>query len=110
MAIYQQVYEKYSDMNIAEEALMMIGICHRRLGQREKEIGTYEKAVSEYPNLKGWIESTYFYLGRAYMDIGQKEKALDAFEKCLAAGQGVRKPDQFPLKDAREYIDKIKGR
>ena len=108
MAIYQQVYENYSDMNIAEEALMMIGICHRRLGQREKEIETYKKAVSEYPNLKGWIESTYFYLGCAYMDIGQKEKALDAFEKCLAAGQGVRKPEQFPLKEARECINTIK--
>jgi tetratricopeptide (TPR) repeat protein len=96
-------------MNIAETALMMIGICHGRLGQTEKAIEAFQKAVSEYPNLKGWIESTWFYLGCAYMDIGQKEKALDAFEKCLAAGQGVRKPDQFPLKDARENIAKIKG-
>jgi hypothetical protein len=109
IAVYQQVYEKYSDMNIGEEALMMIGLCHRRLGQHEKEIEAYQKAVSEYPSLNGWIEATYFYLGRAYMDIGQKEKALDAFEKCLAAGQGVRKPEQFPLKDARECIAKIKG-
>jgi tetratricopeptide (TPR) repeat protein len=109
MAVYQQVYEKFSKMNIAETALMMIGICHGRLGQHEKAIEAFQKAVSEYPNLKGWIESTWFYLGLAYTDIGQKEKALDAFEKCLAAGQGVRKPDQFPLKDAREYIAKIKG-
>ncbi len=109
IAVYQQVYEKYSDMNVAEEALMMIGLCHRRLGQHEKEIEAYQKAVIEFPNLKGWIESTYFYLGRAYMDIGQKEKALDAFEKCLAAGQGVRRPEQFPLKDARENIAKIKA-
>ncbi len=109
MAVYQQVYEKFPDLNIAETALMMIGLSHHRLGQNDKEIEAYEKAVGEYPNLKGWIESTWFYLGRAYMDIGQKEKALDAFEKCLASGQGVRKPDQFPLKDARECIAKIKG-
>jgi hypothetical protein len=109
IAVYQQVYEKYPDMNIAEHALMMIGLSHRRLGQHDKEIEAYEKTVSEYPDLKGWIEATWFYLGRAYMDIGEKEKALDAFEKCLAAGQGVRKPEQFPLKDARECIAKIKG-
>ena len=109
IAVYQQVYEKFPDMNIAETALMMIGLSHHRLKQYDKEIEAYEKAVSEYPDHKGWIESTYFYLGRAYMDIGQRETALDAFEKCLAAGQGIRKPDQFPLKDARMCIAKIKG-
>ncbi|MHC4170599.1 MAG: tetratricopeptide repeat protein, partial [Planctomycetota bacterium] len=107
--IYRQVYEKFPDLNVAETALMMIGLCHRRLGQHDEEIKAYEKAVSEYPDLKGWIEATYFYLGRAYMDIGQRQKALDAFEKCLAAGQGVRKPEQFPLKDARECIAEIKA-
>ncbi len=107
--IYRQVYEKFPDLNNAEAALMMIGLCHRRLGQHDEEIKAYEKAVSEYPDLKGWIESTYFYLGRAYMDIGEREKALDAFEKCLAAGQGIRKPEQFPLKEARECIAQIKN-
>jgi hypothetical protein len=109
IAVYQQVYEKFPDMNIAEEALTMIGICYDWLGQPEKAIEAYEKAVSEYPNLKGWSETTYFYLGCAYLDIGRREKALDAFEKCLAAGEGVREPEQFPLKDARECINTIKA-
>jgi hypothetical protein len=109
IAVYQQVYEKFPDMNIAETALMMIGICYDWLGQPEKAIEAYQKAISEYPNHKGWSETTYFYLGCAYLDIGQREKALDAFEKCLVVGQGVRKPEQFPLKDARECIAKIKG-
>ena len=109
IAVYQQVYEKFPDMNIAETALMMIGVCYDWLGQPEKAIEAYLKAVSEYPNHKGWSETTYFYLGCAYLDIGQKEKALDAFEKCLVVGEGVRKPEQFPLKDARECIDKIKA-
>ena len=109
LGIYQQVYDRFPKLNIAEEALMMIGICHGRLGQPEKAIKAFQKAVSEYPHLKGWIDATYFYLGRAYMDQGQKEKALEAFENCLSAGEGVRDPDKFPLKDARESIDKLKG-
>jgi len=109
IAVYQQVYDKFPDLNVAEEALMMIGICHGRLGQPDKAIEAFERAIREYPNLKGWIEATYFYLGCAYMDQGEKEKALEAFENCLAAGEGVRDPDEFPLKHARESINKIKS-
>lgn len=107
--IYWQVYNTYPKLNIAETALMMIGICHSRLGQHEKAIEVYQKAIREYPLLKGWIDATWFYLGGEYMDTGQKEKALEAFENCLAAGEGVRDPEKFPLKDAREFIAKIKG-
>ncbi len=107
--IYQQVYDQYGDQNIGEHALMMVGLCHRRLGQPDKEIEAYEKTVTEYAHLKGWVEATYFYLGRAYLEQGQKEKALEAFQNCLAAGEGVREPDQFPLKEAREAIAQIKG-
>jgi tetratricopeptide (TPR) repeat protein len=110
MEIYQQVHDKFPEFNgLSSTSLMMVGLCHHRLGQPDKEIEAYQKSINEYPNLRGWVESTYYYLGRAYLDQRQKEKALEAFEKCLKAGQGVRKPDAFPLKDAREYIDKIKG-
>jgi hypothetical protein len=108
IGIYRQIYDKFPDLNVAEHALMMIGICHGRLGQPDKAIEAFQKATSEYPNLKGWIEATYFYLGCAYMDQGQEEKALEAFEHCLAAAEGVRDPDKFPVKHARECIDRIK--
>jgi hypothetical protein len=107
--VYQQVYDKYREMNVAEEALMMIGLCHHRLAQYDQEIEAYEKAVREYAHLKGWIEATYFYLGSVYMRQGRNDEALEAFESCLKAGEEVRKPDQFPLKEARAYIAKIKG-
>jgi tetratricopeptide (TPR) repeat protein len=109
MGIYQQVYDRFPKLNTAEEALMMIGICHGRLGQPDKAIEAFQKAISEYPHLKGWIDATYFYLGCAYTDQGQKEKALEAFENCLSAGEGVRDPDKFPLKPARENIEKLKN-
>ncbi len=107
--IYWQVYYTYPKLNVAEEALMMIGICHDWLGQPEEEIAVLEKAVREYPHLRGWVESTWFYLGSAYLKVGQEEKALAAFENCLAVGEGVRDPEKFPLKNAREAIAEIKG-
>ena len=105
--IYQQVYEQYPQWNIGEEALSMIGICYSNLGQTDKAIEAYEKCVKEYPDLKGWTETTYFYLGCAYFDSGRKEKALESFRDCLVLGDGIHDPDKFPLKDAREYIEKL---
>ena len=107
--IYWQVYNTYPKLNVAEEALMMIGLCHARLEQHDKAIEVYQKAIREYPHLKGWIEATWFYLGLEYRDTGQKEKALEAFENCLKAGEGVRDPERFPLENARELIAHIKG-
>jgi len=109
MEAYRQIHDKCPHLNMAIEAMMMVGICQNRLGEYDKEIETYQAAISEYSVRKGlgWI---YFYLGRAYMDQGQNEKALEAFENCLVSNEGVSKPDKFPLKDARENIAKIKGR
>ncbi|MBN2595017.1 MAG: tetratricopeptide repeat protein [Sedimentisphaerales bacterium] len=106
--VYRQVHDKSPHLNIAVEAKMMVGICHRRLGEYDKEIETYQAAIAQYSLRKGlgWI---YFYLGRAYMDKGQNDKALEAFENCLISNEGVSEPDRFPLKDAHEYIAKIEG-
>jgi len=109
MEIYWQVYNTYPKLNVAEEALMMIGLSHGRLGQQDEAIAILEKAVSEYRHLKGWVDASWFYLGSVYLRTGQEAKALEAFENCLAAGEGVRDPEKFPLKDARAAIAKIKG-
>jgi len=109
MEIYWQVYFMYPKLNVAEEALMMIGLCHGRLEQHDKAIEVYQKATREYPHLKGWIDATWFYLGLEYMKTGQNDKAIDAFENCLKAGEGVRDPNTFPLANAREFIVSLKG-
>lgn len=106
--VYWQVHNTYPKLNVAEEALMMIGLCHRRLGQSEEAIEVFQQAVREYPHLKGWIDATWYYLGREYLDVGQEEEALEAFRNCLAAGEGIRDPERFPLKDAREAIAGIR--
>ena len=108
--IFQEVYEKYPNLNVAESALMMIGICYDRLGQYEKAIATYQKSIKEYEYLKGWTFSTYYYLGRAYVKNGQKDKALKAFQTCIIIGEGIGvSADKFPLKHARQSIEKLKN-
>ena len=67
------------------------------------------KQLSECGHLTG-CESTYYSLGRAYLDLGEKEEALKAFEDCLALGAGRHGPDEYPLNQAREAIAEIKGR
>jgi outer membrane lipoprotein-sorting protein len=109
MELYWQVYDAYPTLSIGAEALMMIGNCHGWLGQHQDAIEVYQKAINEFPGLKGWVEVTWFYLGCEYQETGQKEKAIEAFESCLAAGEGVRDPGKFPLKDAREIIAALRS-
>jgi len=108
--IFQEVYEKYPNFNVAESSLMMIGICYEQLGQYEKAIATYQKAIKEYEYLKGWTFSTYYYLGRTYVKNGQKDKALEAFQNCLIIGESIGgDDDKFPIKHARWYIEELKS-
>lgn len=104
---YQQVYDRYPHVGLGSTSLMMIGLCHTHLGNKEKAIEFCQKALHEFPT--GWQGVIQFYLGAAYVDNGQKQEALAAFEACLADAEGHRGPDKFPVKEAREYIAKLKG-
>jgi hypothetical protein len=108
---YQQVYDRFPDLTDgvpASTALCMMGSAYRRLGEPKKAVEVLRKQLAEYGHLQG-CESTYYSLGRAYLDMGETEKALKAFEECLALGAGRHGPDQYPLKQAREQIRQIKG-
>lgn len=108
--IYQDVYEKYPNLNEAASALMMIGICYDHLEQYEKAISVYQKSVKEFEHLKGWTFSTYYYLGRAYEKNGQMDKALEAFQNCIVIGESIGgDADKFPLKDAYQEIEGLKS-
>jgi TolA-binding protein len=105
--VYQSYYERYPKTNNAESALMMIGICLDRLDRKAEAIQALEKATREYPDLKGWSEATYFYLGSFYLDNGEPEKALPTYKRCLELAEGIRDPNRFPCKEAREAIAQI---
>lgn len=105
---YQHVYDRHPYIGWGSSSLMMVGICHTHLGDNAKAIEFYQKALHEFPT--GWEGVVQFYLGAAYRDNGQMQEALHAFEACLVDAEGKRGPDQFPIKEARRYIEKIKGK
>lgn len=108
--VYGLVYEKYPKWRHAETALMMIGVCYGRMGKNDKAVEALEKAVGEYPDLRGFSESTYFYLGVAYAKANRKEEALGAFLKALELSEGVRDPNGFPCAEARDWITRLKAK
>ena len=107
MELYRQIHDRFPHASMGEESLMMVGLCYSHLGQHDKAIETFQQALGEYP--QGWEGIVQFYLGAAYMDNGQSQEALAAFEACLTDAEGKRAPDQFPIKEAREYMAKIRG-
>lgn len=109
LKIYEEVYTKYPNWNQSASALMMVGICYDNLGQKEKAIEYLEKASKEYPNVKGFSDTIFFYLGLAYYRTGQKEKAIDAMKKSVELGEGVRTPESYPYKSAKEWLAKIQS-
>lgn len=109
ITIYRQIHDDYPEWNYASHALMMVGICYDWMGEKQKALESFEYAVDQYPDLKGFSEATYFYLGEAYEQAEQPGKALDAYQKCVALGTGVRNPGAFPLKNASDRIVALGG-
>ena len=109
LKIYEEIFTKYPNWNQSASALMMVGICYDNLGQKEKAIEYLEKASKEYPNLKGFSDTIFFYLGLAYYRVGQKDKAIEAMKKSVELGEGIRTPESFPYKNAKEWLAKIQS-
>ncbi len=107
---YQAIYNQYPALNAAEDALHAIGCCYERMGDIHRAIIAYENAVEVIPNLKGWSEITYYNLGCVYEKVGEIGKALKAFKQSVVLCKGKRKPDEFPYKESKEWITKIKSK
>ena len=108
--IFGQVYEEYSYLEIAPDALMWMGVCYSEMGQHGKAIELLEKAINEYPNFKNRLVDIYDHLGGIYLKTGQKDKALEAFKNCLRVGKDIRNPQESQcLKEAQRFIEKIEA-
>ncbi|MCE5231121.1 ankyrin repeat domain-containing protein [bacterium] len=54
-----KIHRKYPGWIQSEPALREIGLCYRNLGMRDKAIEAWLRAVTEWPALKGFSETTY---------------------------------------------------
>ncbi|MBN1513775.1 MAG: tetratricopeptide repeat protein [Phycisphaerae bacterium] len=104
IAVYLDLYDRYPQWYYAEHALMMVGICHGWLGDHEQAVAYYEKALREYPDLRGWSETTCFYLASEVARLGDREEAIRLLNKCIELCRGVRRPDAFPWREAQEAL------
>ena len=108
--LFEQVYEKYSYLDIGADALMWMGVCYSEMGQHGKAIELLEKTIKEYPAFKNRLVDIYDHLGGIYLKTGQKDKALEAFKNCLRAGKDFRYPQESQcLKEAQRFIEKIEA-
>jgi len=71
-----------------------LGLAYKYLGQVEKAIDYYEKALviaKEISDRRG--EGKHLgNLGNAYSDLGQVEKAIKYYEKALVIGKEIKDP------------------
>jgi tetratricopeptide (TPR) repeat protein len=104
MEAYGEIYDRYPEWEYAEHSLMMIGLCHDWLGQLDEEIQVYEKAIREYPDLRGYIDTTHFYLGWACYRKGREEEAIKELEKCVRLGRSSQEFRDFPHQQAERTI------
>jgi len=113
LKLYQQGYEQYGSLNngqVGWDNLYMVGMCYPEIGQFDKMVETFQKHIREFSHLPG-SDDAHYCLGLAYEELGQFKKALEAYEKCILIYEGRHEPDnQYPLKNARTHIEKIKAK
>ena len=107
--VYQQLYEEYPQFIKTPEALALIAICYREMGQYDKAIEYFEKVSREYSAPRYAILDGHRLLGCCYMTIRQNAKALEAFQKCLEL-IGQWDPEGLRWKKAKELIEKDIGK
>ncbi|HUW59952.1 MAG TPA: M56 family metallopeptidase [Candidatus Bathyarchaeia archaeon] len=103
---YTRIYTELPKWNNASHAMMMVGLCYGWMGEEEKALKSLELAAEKYPDVVGWSEATWYYLGERYERAARPEQALKAYRKSVdLAKQCVgRKPDKFPWAHAAERI------
>ncbi|MFA5865032.1 MAG: tetratricopeptide repeat protein [Phycisphaerae bacterium] len=104
---YQEAYKKAPPAGMLQASMLSnMGQCYVSLGQQEKAKEIFQKAIREYrdPEVLG---ISYYNLGYLYSDLHQKDKALEAFRNCIQTVKGICGPNGFPIKNAREMMERL---
>jgi len=82
------------------QAYDYLGSVYFLLGQSDKAVQAYKRALSIDPN---YAES-YFNLGLVYQEMGDRENAIAMFEKYLELD-----PDSSFAENARMFLQQLRG-
>ena len=116
LALYQQVCDEYPGLySETANARIMKGHCYRELGQPEKAIEAYQKAIetarargTQDFTMRFYITTAYLSIGRTYLELGQNAEAAEAFEACIQACEGWAGPEKWPHKEALEALEQLR--
>lgn len=102
---YQAVVDAVPHTQMAQEAQMMLGICHRKLGHFDLAVEFLEHAVRDYADIQtGATSACCFYLGDVYQKVGRKEDAIKACIQCVQLADRAGRHEGFPADSARSSI------
>lgn len=86
-----------------DNAYSLLGFAHRKLGDFDRSLDFYDKALTLNPHNRGALE----YLGEAYLELDQPERAEELLERLTVECERVAA--SFPDGDWRagceEWID-----
>lgn len=106
LAAYESIRATFPGWRYAEHASMMAGICHAKLGRLADALRVLEQTTREYPDLAGFSEATWFYLGDVYEERGRLADAAAAFRRTLAL-TGSRARSRFPAAAAAARLAEL---
>ncbi len=104
VAFYEEVALQNPGWEYAGYSLTMAGVCHQRMGNDAEAVRTWERMVEAYPELPGFSETTWYYLGQAYAEAGREPDAREALTRCVALCEWGVPPGAFPRRDAEELL------
>jgi tetratricopeptide (TPR) repeat protein len=83
--LHEKLQGKFNDLSLSSISIGNLGTAYSRIGQLQKAITLYEKALSLVRERKDrdsegvWLDN----LGTSYIELGNINKAIDLFEQAL---------------------------
>jgi tetratricopeptide (TPR) repeat protein len=76
-----------------------IGLCTLLLGRNDEAVHEFLKIPESYPASGMWVNTAYYWAGRASERMGRREQAAELYRK--AGGKGTSTQGRFALKKAK---------
>jgi tetratricopeptide (TPR) repeat protein len=92
--LHKRLQGKISDLKLQEDSVGNLGSAYRNIGEYQKAISCYEKAIRITRNRKDrWGEGVWVgNRGNCFYELGETGRAIELYKKALAIGRRVGIP------------------